>query len=211
MGPGKTNHRVSPRANRDFQDPDYILIKRWLPESEQDFLWAHTKQIRELKERELRERELEGALEVKEEAEYRRRLDKDLRQRAGPALTSTTRLPEYHTKWETVSDWQEPRGLPNIMTRSTAGHYNKSHYSNPSFESGEWWPETPAVREAPQTRDMSDEGELSEKGDEEVLSDEEAKRLMAEFLRGFSADEVDLGAMEGVGEQKVGEEDGMIE
>jgi hypothetical protein len=58
---------------------------------------------------------------------------------------------------------------------------------------------------------VSDEVELSEKGDEEVLSDEEAKRLMAEFLRGFSADEVDLGAMGGVGEQKVGEEDGMIE
>jgi hypothetical protein len=30
-----------------FQDPDYILIKRWVPEYEQDFLWAHTRQIRE--------------------------------------------------------------------------------------------------------------------------------------------------------------------
>ncbi|KAH8759290.1 hypothetical protein BGZ57DRAFT_708636, partial [Hyaloscypha finlandica] len=35
------------------QDPDYILIKRWVPQYEQDFLWTHTKQIRELKEREL--------------------------------------------------------------------------------------------------------------------------------------------------------------
>jgi hypothetical protein len=142
------------RANRDFQDPDYILIKRWVPEYEQDFLWAHTKQVRELKERELRERELEGALQVKEEEEYRRRLDKDLRQRAGPVITSTARLPAYHTKWETASDCQEPRELPDIMTRSTAGHYNKSHYSNPSFES---WPETPAVRETPKIRNVSDQ------------------------------------------------------
>jgi hypothetical protein len=29
------------------QDPDYILIKRWVPEYEQDFLWSHTKEIRE--------------------------------------------------------------------------------------------------------------------------------------------------------------------
>ncbi|KAH8775836.1 hypothetical protein BGZ57DRAFT_941948 [Hyaloscypha finlandica] len=29
------------------QDPDFVLIKRWVPEYEQDFLWAHTKQIRE--------------------------------------------------------------------------------------------------------------------------------------------------------------------
>jgi hypothetical protein len=29
------------------QDPDYVLIKRWVPEYEQDFLWSHTRQIRE--------------------------------------------------------------------------------------------------------------------------------------------------------------------
>lgn len=29
------------------QDPDYILIKRWVPEYEQDFLWNHTREIRE--------------------------------------------------------------------------------------------------------------------------------------------------------------------
>lgn len=29
------------------QDPDYVLIKRWVPEYEQDFLWAQTKAIRE--------------------------------------------------------------------------------------------------------------------------------------------------------------------
>jgi hypothetical protein len=34
------------RANK-VQDPDYILIKRWVPEYEQDFLWAHTREIRE--------------------------------------------------------------------------------------------------------------------------------------------------------------------
>jgi hypothetical protein len=159
------------------------------------------------------ERELiEIALKEKEEEEYRRRLDKDLRQRAGPVLTSTARLPAYHTKWETASDWQEPREPPDIAVKSTAGQYNKSHYSNPTTQSQEWFSETPVARETPQARmDVYDEGELSEKGDGEVLSDGEAKRLMAEFLRGFSADEVDLGAMEGVGEQKVDEEDGMIE
>jgi len=29
------------------QDPEYILIKRWVPEWEQDNLWKHTKYIRE--------------------------------------------------------------------------------------------------------------------------------------------------------------------
>ncbi|RFU35416.1 hypothetical protein B7463_g1004, partial [Scytalidium lignicola] len=28
-------------------DPDYVLIKRWVPEYEQDFLWNHTREIRE--------------------------------------------------------------------------------------------------------------------------------------------------------------------
>lgn len=28
-------------------DPDYVLIKRWVPEYEQDFLWSHTREIRE--------------------------------------------------------------------------------------------------------------------------------------------------------------------
>jgi hypothetical protein len=35
------------KTNRRAQDPDFVLIKRWVPEYEQDFLWAHTKQIRE--------------------------------------------------------------------------------------------------------------------------------------------------------------------
>ncbi|KFY07302.1 hypothetical protein V492_07258, partial [Pseudogymnoascus sp. VKM F-4246] len=29
------------------QDPEFILIKRWVPEHEQDFLWEHTKELRE--------------------------------------------------------------------------------------------------------------------------------------------------------------------
>jgi hypothetical protein len=29
------------------QDPDFILIKRWVPEWEQDQLWKHTRIIRE--------------------------------------------------------------------------------------------------------------------------------------------------------------------
>ena len=33
------------------QDPDYILIKRWVPEYEQDFLWSHTRELREMRER----------------------------------------------------------------------------------------------------------------------------------------------------------------
>jgi len=33
-------------ANRN-QDPDYVLIKRWVPEYEQDFLWKHTRELRE--------------------------------------------------------------------------------------------------------------------------------------------------------------------
>jgi len=28
-------------------DPDYVLIKRWVPEYEQDFLWKHTRELRE--------------------------------------------------------------------------------------------------------------------------------------------------------------------
>lgn len=34
-------------SNFVHQDPDYILIKRWVPETEQDVLWRHTKIIRE--------------------------------------------------------------------------------------------------------------------------------------------------------------------
>lgn len=30
-----------------LQDPEYILIKRWVPEHEQDFLWEHTRELRE--------------------------------------------------------------------------------------------------------------------------------------------------------------------
>ena len=30
-----------------IQDPDYILIKRSVPEYEQDFWWTHTREIRE--------------------------------------------------------------------------------------------------------------------------------------------------------------------
>jgi hypothetical protein len=198
------------RANRDFQDPDYILIKRWVPEYEQDFLWAHTKQIRELKERELRERELkERALKEKEEEEHRWRLDKDLRQSAGPVPPSTAHLPAISTKWETAPDRKGPRQIRKQPTRF-AGYRDNTW--NPAFQLGEWRSGTPAVVGKPQTRmDVGDEGELGEKGDGEVLSDEEAKRLMAEFLRGFSADELDLRAMEGIGGQKVDEEDGMIE
>lgn len=32
-------------------DPEYILIKRWVPEYEQDFLWTHTRELREIRER----------------------------------------------------------------------------------------------------------------------------------------------------------------
>jgi len=34
-------------TNVNIQDPDYVLIKRWVPEYEQDFLWSHTREIRE--------------------------------------------------------------------------------------------------------------------------------------------------------------------
>jgi hypothetical protein len=32
-----------------LQDPSYILIKRWVPEYEQDFLWNHTLELPELR------------------------------------------------------------------------------------------------------------------------------------------------------------------
>ncbi|KAJ5047625.1 uncharacterized protein L3040_003446 [Drepanopeziza brunnea f. sp. 'multigermtubi'] len=36
------------RIDYEFdQDPDYVLIKRWVPEYEQDFLWTRTREIRE--------------------------------------------------------------------------------------------------------------------------------------------------------------------
>ncbi|CAD6447628.1 7d8af07a-a5ec-43d5-8171-8b239201bf8c [Sclerotinia trifoliorum] len=31
----------------DREDPEYLLIKRWVPEEEQDILWTHTRQLRE--------------------------------------------------------------------------------------------------------------------------------------------------------------------
>jgi len=30
-------------------DPEFVIIKRWVPEYEQDFLWNHTRQIREVR------------------------------------------------------------------------------------------------------------------------------------------------------------------
>jgi hypothetical protein len=36
----------------DQMDPDYVLIKRWVPEYEQDFLWEQTKRLREARARE---------------------------------------------------------------------------------------------------------------------------------------------------------------
>lgn len=33
------------------QDPEYILIKRWVPEYEQDMLWKHTRELRDARER----------------------------------------------------------------------------------------------------------------------------------------------------------------
>lgn len=34
-------------SNRQNQDPEYVLIKRWVPEWEQNTLWKHTKLVRE--------------------------------------------------------------------------------------------------------------------------------------------------------------------
>ncbi|RAL58055.1 hypothetical protein DID88_009689 [Monilinia fructigena] len=31
----------------DREDPEFLLIKRWVPEEEQDILWTHTRQLRE--------------------------------------------------------------------------------------------------------------------------------------------------------------------
>ena len=42
-----THFVVMDSANVLKADPDYILVKRWVPESEQNTLWDHTKQIRE--------------------------------------------------------------------------------------------------------------------------------------------------------------------
>ena len=36
-----------------MQDPSYVLIKRWVPEAEQDILWKHTRIIREKRESKL--------------------------------------------------------------------------------------------------------------------------------------------------------------
>ncbi|TEY42118.1 hypothetical protein BOTCAL_0396g00150 [Botryotinia calthae] len=33
----------------DKEDPEFLLIKRWVPEEEQDILWTHTRQIREVR------------------------------------------------------------------------------------------------------------------------------------------------------------------
>jgi len=42
-----------PLLMRSKQNPDYILIKRWVPEDEQDMLWRHTRLIREKREKKL--------------------------------------------------------------------------------------------------------------------------------------------------------------
>jgi hypothetical protein len=48
------NRRKHRRRGTDSrpQEPGFILIKRWVPEHEQDMLWAHTREIRLVRERE---------------------------------------------------------------------------------------------------------------------------------------------------------------
>ena len=38
---------ASQAVANQLQDPNYVLIRRWVPEYEQDFLWNHTREIRE--------------------------------------------------------------------------------------------------------------------------------------------------------------------
>jgi hypothetical protein len=47
-----SQRRKRPVTNHPPQEPGYILIKRWVPEYEQDQLWAHTRQIRIVREHE---------------------------------------------------------------------------------------------------------------------------------------------------------------
>lgn len=63
------------------QDPEYVLIKRWVPETEQDMLWRHTKIIREernsklimtIKDKEHRSKHLEPEFEWVRKKERRR-------------------------------------------------------------------------------------------------------------------------------------------
>lgn len=40
-------NRIAKLTLRLFQDPDYLLIRRWVPEWEQDQLWKHTRLLRQ--------------------------------------------------------------------------------------------------------------------------------------------------------------------
>lgn len=47
-----TQHKLT--INPSTQDPEYLLIKRWVPEAEQDKFWADTRELRERRMRDSR-------------------------------------------------------------------------------------------------------------------------------------------------------------
>jgi hypothetical protein len=60
VGSRPPHHSQPFPCTNSSQDPDYVLIKRWVPEHEQDALWEHTKNLRE------RRRALHQRTETKE-------------------------------------------------------------------------------------------------------------------------------------------------
>ena len=66
--------RGSPNGPTDtFQEPGYILIKRWVPEWEQNMLWEHTTKIRLIERR----REEKVVLEIKDKKHHHHHHDDD--------------------------------------------------------------------------------------------------------------------------------------
>ena len=68
-----------------YQDPDYVLIKRWVPEYEQDFLWSHTREIRERRNT-LYTIEAKGKKHDEIESEFTRKTKRERKPSPSPLL-----------------------------------------------------------------------------------------------------------------------------
>ena len=68
-------------------DPDYILIRRWVPEWEQDRLWKHTKLVREKRSKMLMVEEKRHGRDEPDFEWVRKKSDKHSRRRSkSPSL-----------------------------------------------------------------------------------------------------------------------------
>ena len=62
-------------SHDQIQEPGYVLVKRWVPEWEQDMLWEHTRKIRIMRGKEKSDHQV--LLSIDDGKKHRRHRSKD--------------------------------------------------------------------------------------------------------------------------------------